>query len=99
MNAWKSATIRFMAKDKFLYAIELGNEVLEMEDTDIYHDTKVPVALFVIPGVKPLEDSEVFMLGSDDDLSWHMDGNDLIIDELPDPLPCDHALSFKIAVR
>ena len=27
------------------------------------------------------------------------DGDDLTIEELPDPLPCDHAWSFKIQVH
>jgi hypothetical protein len=36
------------------------------------------------------------MLGYDKPLPWHMDGEDLVIEELPDPLPCEHAWTFKI---
>jgi hypothetical protein len=39
------------------------------------------------------------MLGSEKALHWHMDGDDLVIDELPAELPCEHAWSFKIRVR
>jgi hypothetical protein len=50
----------------------------------------------------PLEGSQIFMLGSDKPLDWHMEeseewddgeGGVLVIEELPDPLPCDHACS------
>jgi hypothetical protein len=48
------------------------------------------------------------MLGSDKPLGWHLEegeddydeeyGQNLVIEELPDPLPCDYAWSFKIQV-
>lgn len=56
----------------------------------------------------PLEGSEIFMLGSDKPLKWRLEeseddyddeyGDDLVIEQLPDPLPCDYAWSFKIQV-
>ena len=69
-----------------------------MEDADIYPESTRPRAPFVIPGIKPVENTEIQMLGSDKNLSWHMDGNNLIIEELPEPLPCEYAWSFKIQV-
>jgi hypothetical protein len=45
-----------------------------------------------------LEGSEIKMLGSDISLKWHQDEEDLVIDEIPDPLPCEHAWSFKIQI-
>jgi hypothetical protein len=39
------------------------------------------------------------MLGSEEELKWHMDGKDLVIDELPEELPCDHAWTFKIRIK
>jgi len=99
MDTWKSGTMRFTVKDNYLYAIELGNEVLEMEDADIYPDSKVPEAPFIIPGVRPMKESEIKMLGSDKALLWHMDGDNLVIDELPNPLPGDHAWSFKVRIK
>jgi hypothetical protein len=38
------------------------------------------------------------MLGSSDELPWHQEGDDLLIEDIPDPLPCDYAWSFKIQV-
>ena len=55
-----------------------------------------PTAPYTIPDVKPLAGSEIYMLGHDEALKWHMDGNDLVIEEIPNPLPCDHAWSFQI---
>jgi hypothetical protein len=38
------------------------------------------------------------MLGANKALSWHMDDDNLVIEELPESLPCDHAWSFKIQI-
>jgi hypothetical protein len=38
------------------------------------------------------------MLGSDKKLSWHQEGDDLVIEEIPDQLPGDYAWSFKIQI-
>ncbi len=97
-DQWKSGTIRFMQKDQFLYAIEIGNEILDVEDADRYKASEPPLAPFHIPGVKPVENSELKMLGSDEALPWHVERGDLVIEKIPDPLPCDHAWSFKIHV-
>ncbi len=40
----------------------------------------------VVPGVTPEPGSAIRMLGSNKDLSWHLDGGNLVIEELPDPL-------------
>jgi len=29
---------------------------------------------------------------------WHVEGNNLVIEELPNPQPCDYAWSFKIEI-
>jgi alpha-L-fucosidase len=97
-DIWKSGTIRYTQKGDFAYAIELGNEVLEMEEADQYPASIPPAAPYTIPGVKPMEDSQIKMLGSDEPLPWHMEGDDLVIERIPDPLPCEHAWSFKIKV-
>ena len=61
-----------------------------------------------IPHVRPLRGSEIKMLGSDKPLKWHVvlddeddeyeSEGDLVIEEIPDPLPCDYAWSFKIQI-
>ena len=96
---WKSGTIRYTSKDDYIYAIELGNEVLEMEDADQYPESEKPAAPFVIPGVKPLKDSEIKMLGSKENLPWHQEGKNVVIEKMPEPLPCDYAWTFKIQVK
>ena len=70
-------------KGDYLYAIDLERP-------------RIPE---VVPGVTPKSGSVIRMLGSSKDLPWHQDGNDLVIDELPDPLPCDHAWVFRIERR
>ena len=72
---------------------------LDLDDRAItggYPDSEPPKIPYVIPNVKPVEGSEIFMLGSDESLDWHMEGNDLVIEELPEELPCNYAWSFKI---
>ncbi len=78
----KTGSIRFTMKGNFLYAIELAE----------------PSVPYTIPGVKPIKGSEIRMLGSSKNLPWHLQGNKLVIEEIPDPLPCDYAWSFKIQV-
>jgi alpha-L-fucosidase len=97
-DQWQSGTMRFTQKGDYLYAIELGNEVLEMEEAHLYEDSKIPEAPFTIPGVEALEGSEIIILGSDEPLPWKQKGDNLIIEELPEQLPCDHAWAFKIKV-
>ncbi len=97
-DQYRSGTIRYTQKGDYAYAIELGNEVLEMEDADKYTASKQPTAPFIIPGVKPIDGSEVSMLGIEEPLPWHMERGDLVIEKIPDQLPCEHAWSFKIKV-
>jgi alpha-L-fucosidase len=81
-------SLRFTRKKEYLYAIDLEK----------------PEVPLVIPDVRALEGSEITMLGSDKPLKWHtVEGDDdddftLVIEELPDPLPCDYAWSFKIQI-
>jgi alpha-L-fucosidase len=85
-------SIRFTRKKEYLYAIDLEK----------------PSVPYAIPNVIPLEGSEIRMLGSDKPLRWHLEegeddydeeyGQNLVIEELPDTLPCDYAWSFKIQV-
>jgi alpha-L-fucosidase len=82
-DKWEYGSIRFTRKKEHLYAIELEKP-------------KVPMR---IPNLIALEGSEIKMLGSDKSLKWHQDDEDLIIEEIPDPLPCDYAWSFKIQIE
>jgi len=75
-----AGSLRFTLKEDYLYAIDLEK----------------PGIPEVIPGVTPEPGSVIRMLGSNQELSWHQDGDNLVIDELPDPLPCDHAWVFRI---
>jgi len=95
---WKAGSIRFTQKGQYLYAIELGNELDEENVSAHYEESTPPSAPYVIPGVKPLEDSKITMLGSSENLPWHLEGNKLVIEEIPNPLPCSYAWSFKIQV-
>ncbi len=97
-DQWKSGSIRFTQKGSFLYAIEIGNEILDVEDADRYTASIPPKAPYIIPGVRPIDNSELKMLGWEKPLPWHIDGRDLVIEEIPSPLPCKHAWSFKIQV-
>jgi alpha-L-fucosidase len=75
---------------------------LDLDDRAItggYPNSKVPQAPYSVPYVKPVEGSEIYMLGCKKSLPWHMDGDKLIIDELPDELPCDYAWAFKIKCK
>ncbi len=82
VDVTEAASVRFTMKGNFLYAIDLEE----------------PSSPEVIPGVKPIKGSEIRMLGSNENLPWHQEGNKLVIEELPDSLPCDYAWSFKIQV-
>jgi alpha-L-fucosidase len=93
---WKAGSIRFTQKGQYLYAIELGNELDEENVSAHYEESTPPSAPYVIPGVKPLEDSKIIMLGSTEDLPWHQEGENVVIEKIPDPLPCDYAWTFKI---
>ena len=79
----KAGSVRFTQKDNYVYAVDL-------------EEPKIP---YVIPGVKPVRDSKIFMLGSSKELPWRQDGKDVVIEKLPDPLPCEHAWSLKIQVQ
>jgi len=98
IDEWKSGSFRFMEKGDYLYAVDIGNEWPTELGFDEYTDSEIPVAPVVIPGAVPVEGSSVRMLGHDKDLPWHLEGDDLVIEELPDPLPCEHAWSFKIKI-
>jgi len=79
----EAGTLRFTEKGPYLYAIDLAK----------------PNAGKVIPGITPVQGSNITMLGCDKSLTWHQAGADVVIDEIPDPLPCDYAWTFKIQVR
>ena len=98
VDTWKAGSIRFTEKGSYLYAIELGNVWPPTVGFADYKDSKLPSVPYTIPGVKPIEDSKIQMLGSDKNLPWHLEGNNLVIEELPKSLPCDYAWSFKIKV-
>jgi len=98
IDEWKVDSYRFLEKEGCLYAIELGNEWPPTVGFAEYKDSEVPSVPVTIPGVKPVKGSEIKMLGSDKILSWHQKGESLVIEEIPDSLPCEHAWSFKIQV-
>jgi hypothetical protein len=99
IDEWRAGSIRFLEKDGYLYAVEIGNEWPPTVGFAEYGDSEVPEAPYIIPGVKPVSGSTIQMLGSELNLKWHQEGENLVIEELPDPLPCDHAWSFKIQVK
>jgi alpha-L-fucosidase len=98
VDTWQAGTLRFTEKGPYLYAIELGNDWPPTVGFADYQDSEPPSAPFTIPGVKPIKGSEIRMLGSSRNLPWHQEGENVIIDVLPDSLPCDYAWSFKIQV-
>lgn len=82
-DQWQSGSIRFTRKKEYLYAIDLEK----------------PELPYRIPGAVALPGSQIKMLGSDKSLKWYQDDEeDLVIEQLPDQLPCDYAWSFKIRV-
>jgi len=96
----KNGTIRFTERGAYCYAIELGNDWGEEENVS-GNDTPsiAPKAPYVIPGVTPLNNSDIILLGSDMLLPWHQQDENVIIEKLPHPLPGAFAWSFKIKVR
>jgi alpha-L-fucosidase len=80
IDAWKGGTIRFTEKDGYLYAIEL-NSLAARER---------------LPGIKLSPKAYIQMLGHAKNLSWHQEGGDVVIDQVPDKLPCSYAWCFKI---
>jgi len=98
IDEWKAGSVRFLEKGDYLYAIDLGNEWPTSLGFADYTESEPPKAPFTIADLRPVDGSEIRMLGSDKVLPWHIEGDDLVIEELPDPLPCDYAWSFKIKV-
>lgn len=97
-DQWMNGTFRFTEKEGFIYAIELGNEWPSKVGFGEYGDSKEPTAPLLIPDVTAAEGSEVFMLGYDTPLTWRQEGKNMIIESLPEVLPCDHAWTFKIKI-
>ncbi len=98
IDEWQAGSLRFTEKDGFLYAIELGNQWPPSVGFADYEESEAPSAPYVIPGVEPVPGSEIKVLGVEKALPWRQEGMNLVIEELPDPLPGDHAWSFKIRV-
>ncbi|MHC4559879.1 MAG: alpha-L-fucosidase [Planctomycetota bacterium] len=98
IDTWEAGTLRFTEKGPYLYAIELGNKWPPTVGFADYKESKPPSAPFTIPGVKPVKSSEIQMLGFNKNLPWYQEGDNLVIEEIPDPLPCDYAWSFKIQI-
>ena len=80
VDAWKAGTIRFTEKGDYLYAVELN----------------LPAAREVIPGLKLAPGAAVTMLGYAKNLAWRQQGGDIVIEKMPDKLPCAYAWTFKI---
>jgi alpha-L-fucosidase len=96
IDAWEAGTIRFTEKENYVYAIEMGNNWPSQLGFDKHSESIKPQAPYRIPGVRPDDGSEVMMLGHGEPLPWHMEGEDLVIESLPETLPCEHAWSFRI---
>jgi alpha-L-fucosidase len=101
VDAWqaKGGTVRFTEKGDFVYAIDLGNQWPPTVGFAEYEESTPPTAPYTLPGVQPVAGSAIRMLGSSKQLSWRQEGENLVIEELPDPLPCEHAWTFKIRVH
>jgi hypothetical protein len=96
-DQWENGSQRFMRKKEYLYVVDLEK----------------PEAPYLIPRVMPLEDSEIYMLGHDAPLKWRHEWPEddeieegyydeigqVVIEEMPDPLPCDYAWSFRIQIH
>ncbi len=98
VDTWSAGTIRFTEKGAYLYAIDIGNQWPPTLGFADYIDSEPPSAPYIIPGIKPVEGSEIRMLGSSKNLPWHREDGNLVIEEIPDPLPCDYAWSFRIRI-
>ena len=98
VDEWKSGSIRFLEKEDYLYTIDLGNIWPTSYGFSDYRESTPPSAPYTIPGSKPVSGSVIRMLGSDKILRWPLDGDDLIIEEMPETLPGDYAWTFKIKV-
>jgi alpha-L-fucosidase len=81
-DQWSAEDFRFTRQGPYVYAIKLEK----------------PVAPLIIPGVKAVQDSKIELLGSDEKIKWHQKSDNIVIEELPEQLPCDYAWSFKIKV-
>ncbi len=101
VDVWKAkkGMMRFTEKGSYLYAIELGNVWPTTKGFEDYEESVEPSAPYRIPGVTAVKGSKIFMLGADDELSWRQEGDDIIIETLPNPLPCGYAWSFKIEME
>lgn len=101
VDAWqaKDGTVRFTEKGAYLYAIDLGNTWPPTRGFDVYDESKKPTVPYTLPDVRPVPGSTIRMLGSDQNLQWRQDDGNLVIEQLPAPLPCDHAWVFKIRVH
>jgi alpha-L-fucosidase len=80
VDTWKAGTIRFTEKGEHLYAIDLDR----------------PADGEMIPGIHLSPGSKIVMLGCDEDLEWHQDGDQVVIDRIPETLPCKYAWTFKM---
>ena len=98
IDAWSAGTIRFTEKGNTIYAIELGNVWPTEKGFADYGDSAPPTAPYIIPGITAQKGSEIRMLGVDEPLAWRQEGADIVIEAIPDSLPCDHAWSFKIRI-
>lgn len=100
VDVWQAndGRVRFTEKGAYLYAIDLGNTWPPTVGFSDYEKSTPPAAPYRLPGVTPAAGSQITMLGSDQPLSWHMDGDELVIEQLPDSLPGDFAWTFKIRV-
>jgi alpha-L-fucosidase len=75
-----AGTFRFTRKDPFLFAIALEK----------------PKAPLVIPNVTAEQDSNIRILGSDENVAWRQNGSDVVIDRLPGSLSDNYAWVFRI---
>lgn len=85
-SPYTSKDIRFTTNDGYLYAIAMG--IPEKEVTI----KSLSSTLTLVNNIE-----NISLLGSDAKLKWKRTADALVI-QLPEKLPCDHALAFKIKV-
>ena len=70
---------------------------LEQRSDDTEEKVKVRLEQFHA-NVEAVKGSKIELLGSEEEIKWHQDSGNIVIEELPEQLPYDYAWSFKIRV-
>ena len=79
-DLWKSGTMRFLAKGDYIYASELGNEIMEVEDAEFYTKASNQGAIQYSRS-RSFEGIRSYDAGKHEPLPWHMEGDELIVEK------------------